>query len=520
MTSAEPAPRRGAAVAVPVRWHSGAVTTGPATSPATTPGGPRGDGGPLTEDQVRGGGRVGRALAAHPWLADAGVAAGVALLGLVTAAVALSTVQGSTSLGLFPPGDDVTRRVVTTWLAGAAAGALLLTARRRWPLGVLGLLTVAAVVSLLAGGVLGVLGVCLACALHSVAATRPAWTAWVAGGAVLVVVTVALWRLQDLGLAEVLVWGDVTLPADATPARQLTEPPFSPGRRSASVLLLLALLALGVATGSAARARRLHARDLVARYAALARERDQSAALARAGERARIAREMHDVVAHNVSVMVALSDGAEAAFDRAPDASRSAVREVSRTGRAALADMQRVLGVLDPGEDAPEPLTAPTGTDLSTVVARVRAAGVPVVAEGLDVRLPADTSLRLAVQRILGEALTNVLRHAPGTASVEVAVRRTPAAVEVEVLDAGGTRPAAGGGTGRGVLGMSERAAVLGGHVEAGPRPGGGWRVHAVLPVRGDLAEDPGAASDDPALAAGGPALAAGGRDDGDGGAR
>ena len=132
-----------------------------------------------------------------------------------------------------------------------------------------------------------------------------------------------------------------------------TQPLFSSGRRTGSVLLLLALLLLGVAVGSAARARRLHAQELVERYRALARERDQSAALARAAERAHIAREMHDVVAHSVSVMVALADGADAAFERAPDRSRDAVRQVARTGRSALADMQRVLGALGPhdGDD-------------------------------------------------------------------------------------------------------------------------------------------------------------------------
>ena len=97
-----------------------------------------------------------------------------------------------------------------------------------------------------------------------------------------------------------------------------------------------------------------------------------------------------------------------------------------------------------------------------------------------------DPDLNAPLSRILGEALTNVLRHAPGAASVEVAVRRTPTAVEVEVTDSGGTRPGDGGGTGRGVMGMRERAALLGGHVDAGPRPEGGWRVHAVLPCEDD----------------------------------
>jgi signal transduction histidine kinase len=181
--------------------------------------------------------------------------------------------------------------------------------------------------------------------------------------------------------------------------------------------------------------------------------------------------------------MVALADGADAAFERAPDRSREALRQVARTGRSALADMQRVLGALSP---APGDGTEPTEVDLSTVVERFAVTGVPVTATGLDTALPQDTAVRLAVLRILGEALTNVLRHAPGATSVEVAVRRTPRTVEVEVLDGGGTRAGSGGGTGRGIVGMRERAALLGGHVEAGPRPDGGWRVHAVLPWSDD----------------------------------
>ena len=439
----------------------------------------------LTETQVRRRGRVGRLVAAHPWAADASLAAALLLLGLVSAVLALATVEGSTGLGLFPPDAPVDRQVVATWLVGAVHGAALVLARRRRPLLVTAALTGLALASLATAGVLGVLGVCLACALYGVAAALPARTTWVACGAVFAVVTVALWWWQDIGLAEILLWSDPIVSPTGEPARSLTEPPFSPGRRSASVSLLLALLLLGVATGSAARARRLHAADLVERYAAMARERDQSAALARAAERARIAREMHDVVAHSVSVMVALSDGAGAALDRAPERSREALRELSATGRAALADMQGVLGALDPdhgGGPGDDGSAGPTETDLATVVERFRTAGVPVVATGLDVALPAGTSLRLAVVRIVTEALTNVLRHAPGATSVRVDVRRAADVVEVEVLDGGGDRPGAGGGSGRGVPGMRERAALLGGHVDAGPRPGGGWRVHVVLP--------------------------------------
>lgn len=210
------------------------------------------------------------------------------------------------------------------------------------------------------------------------------------------------------------------------------------------------------------------------------RERDQQALLATAAERTRIAREMHDIVAHSVSVMIALSDGATAALDRAPDRSREALHELSRTGRSALADMQRVLGALDP--EGPEPME-PTETELPTIIDRFRAAGLPVTATGLDALLAADTSVRLALVRIVSEALTNVLRHAPGTRSVTVTVRRADARIHAEVVDTGASMPGPGGGTGRGIVGMRERAALLGGHVDAGPAPHGGWRVHVTLPT-------------------------------------
>ncbi|TQL02648.1 sensor histidine kinase [Cellulomonas sp. SLBN-39] len=474
----------GVAVRAGADWESGAVVIrrgGPAHVVV-----PRSDEAtPLTEDQVSGGSPVARLVNAHPWVPDVAAACLVLLVGLVGAMFAWEAAAGAQALGLYPEGSGIEGRVTTTWLVGTAAGAALLLLRRVRPLTVTALLVVACLVSLLVSGVLGVLGLCLAFAMSTVAATREPRTTWAVLGGVLVTVTLALWRWQDLGLIEILAWfGSVPSPT-WEPETYLAQPLFSPGRRAGSVLLLHTLLLLGVAVGSAARARRQHAHDLVERYRALVRERDQGAALARADERAHIAREMHDVVAHNLSVMVALADGADAAFERAPDRSRDAVRQVARTGRAALADMQRVLGALGPVPDADQ-AQEPTDVDLPTVVERFGAAGLPVRATGLDVALPQDTAVRLAVLRILGEALTNVLRHAPGSPSVEVAVRRTPTTVEVDVVDAGGTRPGDGPGTGRGVVGMRERAALLGGHVDAGPTPDGGWRVHAVLPADDD----------------------------------
>ncbi len=412
----------------------------------------------------------------------------VLLVGAVTALAVSEAVRGATSLGLFSPGSPLGERYVTTWLAGTVAGALALVGRNRWPLAVTGVVTLLAVLSLALGQVLGVLGFCLAWALHAVAARRSARTAWAVGAAVLVVVSVAVLRWQVIGLAEVLLWSDELPPVDGAPFQRLSEPDPSTGRRTWTLFLLLALLVLGGVSGAGAQARRLHAHDLAERYAAMARERDASAALARSAERARIAREMHDIVAHSVSVMVALSDGAASALDRAPDASRRALAELSATGRDALADMRSVLGSLQPAEiegRAPGVPTGPTETDLHGVVDRFRTAGLPLTTSGLDVPLPADTVLRLAVVRIVTEALTNVLRHAPGTPSVLLVLRRDDTTLEVEVVDAGGVRAGDGGGTHLGLVGMRERAALLGGEVQAGPGDEGGWRLHVVLPTDG-----------------------------------
>ena len=177
---------------------------------------------------------------------------------------------------------------------------------------------------------------------------------------------------------------------------------------------------------------------------------------------------MHDVVARRDG---RAADGADAGSSAPRTRSRDAVRQVAHTGRVALTDMQRVLRALGPPGDNE---TEPTDVGLSTLVERFGAAGLPVTATDSTPRCPTTRRCALAVLRILGEALTNVLRHAPGASSVEVVVRRTPTAVEVEVVDSGGTRPGTGG-SGRGIVGMGERVALFGGHVSAGPRPVGGW---------------------------------------------
>ncbi len=276
----------------------------------------------------------------------------------------------------------------------------------------------------------------------------------------------------------VLLWEQPVVDVSVTGGGEGDLPLTDDRLTSVAGLIIFSLAALAI--GISVRNSRLRLSELVDRANALARDRERQAELARVSERNRIAREMHDVVAHSLSVMVALSDGAGAALDRAPDASRAALAELSSTGRAALADMRRVLGVLDDGGAPREP--QPGRLDLDALIERFRAAGLPVVAQGLDAPLPADPGIQLTVYRIVQEALTNTLRYAPDTEQAELTIRRGAAGVQIEVIDHGPREPVvASQGSGRGLVGMAERAQAYGGQVTSGPHRDG-WRVHVVLP--------------------------------------
>src|SRR4051794_12617127 len=201
-----------------------------------------------------------------------------------------------------------------------------------------------------------------------------------------------------------------------------------------------------------------------------------------AEEQARIARELHDVIAHSVSVIVVQAAAADDVFDERPDQARAALRSIEHAGREALAELRRLLTAVRPegteGPEAPQP-----GLDrLDELAAPLRAGGLDVVVrhEGAPATLPAGVDL--SAYRIVQEALTNTLRHAQAT-SAAVTVRYGPDAVEIDVRDDGRPAPTDGHTGGRGLLGMRERASLLGGTLEAGPLPRGGYRVHARLPL-------------------------------------
>ena len=328
----------------------------------------------------------------------------------------------------------------------------------------------------------------------------------------------------------------------------LTTPNMTVGELLRTTVILVLFILVGILVGFNARSARLRLKAMELRSARMALASEQAALLAAAEERSRIAREMHDVVAHSLAVMITMADGAAATVERNPATAKQAMETLAEAGRSALADTRRLVGVLreDPSvaaeqapqapepsapsggsssssrqqevRDLPVPEFAPLGTvtpvepsapianlrqqatdgaadrsqgdlplapspeqaDITELVKRFVAAGVPVTYRWVGAALPADKALQLTVFRIAQEALTNVLRYAPTTPAVSVDVERHIGTVVLTVDNeaAPGTRPMHG--SGKGLIGMRERASVYGGTVQAGPTPTG-WRVRAVL---------------------------------------
>ena len=215
--------------------------------------------------------------------------------------------------------------------------------------------------------------------------------------------------------------------------------------------------------------------------------RDVRARTAAHGERARIARELHDVIAHSVSVMVIQAGGARMVMDSSPERAEASLRSVERAGREALAEMRRLLGVLD-GDADPRALAPQPGlADIDELLARTRASGL--AADLLVDGEPAAVSpaLDLCAYRIVQEALTNVIKHA-APARAEVRVRWGQDALELEISDDGRGRGTVNGALGgHGIVGMRERAGLHGGSIHAGAGPGGGFTVRARLPLTPEL---------------------------------
>jgi signal transduction histidine kinase len=390
--------------------------------------------------------------AVSPAAADAGIAAGVALLSLAG--------------GLVTPGGHA---------AGTAllvAMGLALAARRRFPATVLAV--TAALTALLA--VLGdpVEGTFIPVLIAS-------YTAAVHGGRRVARALLVLAPAVLLGAGIPQALGAGGWAAGHLPVRPLL----------AAAGMCLAALAIRKQFADRAR----HAAVLAERTQLIAEQQEERARRAALAERVRIAREMHDIVAHHLSVVVIQAQGAQRVADTDPGRAKRAMADVERTGRTALSEMRHLLGLLrtgDPGECAGPAEAGPGAAlgppfglaDLEDLAAGMRTAGLPVtvVHRGPAREVPEDAGL--TVYRIVQESLTNVLKHA-GAAAATVELDYA-AGLAVTITDDGRGASAALDaipGSARGTAGMRERVAALGGRLAAGPRPGGGYRVRATIPL-------------------------------------
>jgi signal transduction histidine kinase len=367
---------------------------------------------------------------------------------LITALYGVPALVGIVFLTLYYPTATLGPvGIIST--AGASAALLF---RRRAPYVVLAVTTAAMFITFETAA--GFSWIAVAIALYSIAVYRSSRSAWIA-----------------LAASEALLVAGAYFPWPVTPLRDNGGPDSAFGLYG--VLLIVAVL-IGVNIGN----RKRYLEALIDRAAQLARERDQQAQLATAAERARIAREMHDIVSHSLTVMVTLAEGSAAQVPSDPQRAEEVMRQVAETGRHALTDMRRMLGVLNEGDETAELAPQPSADDLATLIERFRAAGLPITFSVSGVA-PSDPGMQLTVFRVVQESLTNVLRHARDATIVGVAIDYSPGTVTVGVYDDGTGRGAETQGAGRGLVGMRERVSLYGGGLESGPRPSGGWSVRA-----------------------------------------
>jgi signal transduction histidine kinase len=345
-------------------------------------------------------------------------------------------------------GYDPTPPLVAVCLAVVAGGVVVY--RRRAPLQVFAV-SVAAVAGIAAAGV------------------SPAGV-----GPLVALYTVAVTQERRLSIAAVAVGATVAILVTILGP---TEHPFDP---IAAFVCTVGVWGVGIYVET----RRRYRRELQERAAYLEREREQLARIAAHEERASIARELHDIVAHSVSVMLVGVRGARDVLRTSPDVADETLENVETSGEQSLAELRRILALLREPERTAESRPQPSLAELDELVTAFRDAGMPVRLRTVGERQRLPDGVELSVYRIVQEALTNVLKHShPTRVTVTLAFRDQR--LEVEVVDDGIPVGDGAAATGHGIVGMRERVALLGGELETGRRPDGGFRVAARLPVGG-----------------------------------
>ena len=264
--------------------------------------------------------------------------------------------------------------------------------------------------------------------------------------------------------------------------------------------LNLVLLALVISSGTALvawvlgdsmRYRRAYLRELEDRAARLERERGTQAQIAAAAERARIARELHDVIAHNVSVMVVQADGAGYALRTEPERAGQALAAIAQTGRQALTEMRRLLGVLRSGDEQPGLAPVPGLDQIRELIDQARDAGMSVSLTLFGAPRPLSEGAELAAYRVVQESLTNTRKHGGLAAAAAITMSYEPDGLLLRMTDDGLGGAAGSDGVGHGLTGMRERIEMYGGTVQAGPLPDAGYQVTARLPYTSAGAGEP-----------------------------
>ncbi|WDV51138.1 histidine kinase [Streptomyces coeruleorubidus] len=392
---------------------------------------------------------------AHPLAMDAVLAAGV-LVCMVAGSFVEPRHRDSVSWALRTP-DTLSLVLITL-------GAAALVFRRRAPMTVLALTGTFSVIESVTGDPRAPVAMSAVIALYTVASTTDRPTTW------------------RVGLLTMTVLTGSAMAAGSLPWYAQEN------------LAIFAWTGIGATAGDAVRSRRAFVQAIRERAERAERTREEEARRRVAEERLRIARDLHDVVAHHIALVNVQAGVAAHVMDKRPDQAKEALAHVREASRSALNELRATVGLLRQSGDPEAPTEPAPGLDrLDELIGTFRNAGLHIEVARADQGTTLPAAVDLAAYRIIQEALTNVQKHAGPQAKAEVSVVRIGPHIEITVLDDGsGEDEAPGSGGGHGLLGMRERVTALRGTLTTGPRYGGGFRVHAILPVKNRTpGEDP-----------------------------